>query len=300
MTKYSRAVLELSLAGILWGASFTLVSWALKDFIPSTLIFWRYLLAFILGEVFYFIFYREDFKNSHSDIKRSAPAGFFLAMSLILQTQGQLYTTATNSGFITSLYVIIVPILGGLFYRHKIKFAHFILCLTAFAGMGLLLNIHDFSAYKFNQGDLFTLACAVASAFHIITVGLRARETRSAFRFNNYQNFWTLIIVLPFLIFETTYKKASLWPAAPSFRAVASVVSLSIFVSILAFFLQVRSQKILSTTTSSLLCLVEAPNAFLFATFFLNESLNPIQIIGMLLILGSSAFSVYVDRPQNG
>lgn len=298
LTKYTRAVLELGLASILWGASFTLVNWALKDFSASTLIFWRFLLAFILGEAFLFIFFREDFKKSHSDIKLSAPAGFYLALSLILQTQGQLYTTATNSGFITSLYVIIVPIIGGIFYSHKIKIAHLALGITAFVGMGLLLNIHNFSTYKFNQGDLLTLACAVAAAFHIITVGLRAPRTQSAFRFNTYQNFWTLLVALPFLVYEISQKNVSLWPD-PSFRSVASLISLSILVSMLAFFLQVRSQKVLSTTTSSLLCLLEAPNAFLFALFFLNESLAPIQVAGMVLILGSSALSVYVDRPQN-
>jgi drug/metabolite transporter (DMT)-like permease len=299
LTKYTRAVLELILAGILWGASFTLVNWALKDFSTSTLIFWRFLLAFIIGEAILFFFFREDFKKSRSDIQLSSLAGFFLALSLILQTQGQIYTTATNSGFITSLYVIIVPIIGGIFYRHKIRPAHFLLSLTAFAGMGLLLNIHDFSAYKFNQGDLLTLACAVAAAFHIITVGIRAPKTQSAFRFNTYQNFWTLLMVLPFLGYEISQKNISMWPN-PSFKSVASLVSLSVLVSVLAFFLQVRSQKVLSTTTSSLLCLLEAPNAFLFALFFLNESLNPTQIAGMILILSSSAFSIYIDRPDNG
>lgn len=299
MTKYTRAILELSLAGIIWGASFTLVNWALKEFSTSTLIFWRFLLAFVLGETFLFLFFREDFKKSHSDIKLSAPAGCFLALSLILQTQGQIYTTATNSGFITSLYVIIIPIIGGIFYRQKIKIAHFILGLTAFTGMGLLLNIHNFNAYKFNQGDLLTLACAVAAAFHIITVGQRAPKAKSAFRFNTYQNFWTLLMVLPFLGYELSQKNIFLWPN-PSFRSVASLISLSIFVSALAFFLQVRAQKVLSTTTSSLLCLLEAPNAFLFALFFLNERLESLQIIGMILILSSSAFSIYVDRPQDG
>lgn len=299
LTKYTRAVLELVLAGILWGASFTLVNWALKEFSTSTLIFWRFLLAFLLGEIFLFVFFREDFKKSHSDIMLSAPAGFFLALSLILQTQGQIYTTATNSGFITSLYVIIVPLIGGIFYRHKIRLAHFALGITAFIGMGMLLNIHDFSAYKFNQGDLLTLACAVAAAFHIITVGIKAPKTQSAFRFNTYQNFWTLLVVLPFLAFEIIHKNVSLWPN-PSFKTIACLVSLSILVSMVAFFLQVRSQKILSTTTSSLLCLLEAPNAFLFALFFLNESLGMIQVLGMILILLSSAFSIYIDRPQDG
>lgn len=274
--------------------------WALEDFSTTTLIFWRFLLAFLLGEIFLYVFKRDEFKASHADISLSALAGFFLFLSLIFQTQGLLYTSATNSGFITSLYVIIVPIVGGIFYRHQIKLFHFILGLTAFLGMGLLLNIHDFSSYKFNQGDLLTLACAVASAFHIITVGIRAPLSKSAFRFNNYQNFWTLISVIPFLIFETQYQQKHFWPEHIGFRAMASILGLALFVSILAFFIQVRSQKILNTTTASLLCLLEAPNAFLFALFFLGEKLAPLQLGGIFLILGSSVLSIYMDRPQHG
>lgn len=299
MTKYSRAVLELGLASIIWGLSFTFVRWALEDFSVGTLIFWRFLLAYALGELLLFLFFRDDFKASHSDIKRSGRAGFFLALSLILQTQGLLTTSATNSSFITSLYVVIVPIVGGLFYRQKIKGFHLIFGLAAFAGMGLLLNIHDFSLFKFNNGDLLTLACAIAAAFHILIVGEKAAEVKSSFRFNNYQNFWTLLCVLPFLIFEKTQQNSSFWPQDLSFRALGSMLSLAVFASMIAFFLQVRSQKVLSTTTSSLLCLLEAPNAFLFAALLIGEKINTIQFLGVILILGSSALSVYMDRPQN-
>lgn len=299
LTKYSRAVLELFFAAILWGASFTLVRWGLEDFATSTLIFWRFLLAFILGESFLFLFFREDFKKSHADIKGALLPGFFLALSLLFQTQGLLYTTATNSGFITSLYVMIVPIVGGIFYRQRIKPWHFVLGLTAFIGMGLLLNLNNFENYQVNQGDLLTLACAVVSAFHIVIVGQKAKTLQSAFRFNNYQNFWTLLVVVPFLIYETNHQAATFIPETLGWRSVGSVIALSLLVSLLAFFLQIRAQKTLSTPTASLLCLLEAPNAFLFAAFFLNERLNPIQLAGILLILGSSALSIYVDRPQN-
>ena len=67
----------------------------------------------------------------------------------------------------------------------------------------------------------------------------------------------------------------------------------------LAFFLQVSSQKVLSTTTASMLCLLEAPFSFLFATLILGETLIGLQILGAFLILLSSALSIYVDRPQH-
>lgn len=286
-------------AALLWGASFIWVRWALEDFSTSTLIFWRYLLAFILGEVFYFIFYREQFKNSHSDIKISALVGFFLGTSLILQTHGLHTTTATNSSFITSLYVILVPIVGSLFYKQKIMLKHILLGSMAFFGMGLLLNLHNLSEFKFNIGDLLTLGCALAAAFHIISVGRTTRLAKSSFRFNNYQNFWTLLLVIPFLIFETTYNQVKLWPEHVSLKGLLSMIGLAIFVSILGFFLQIKSQKVLSTTTASLLCLLEAPFAFLFALVLLQEKINSVQLLGVAVIMLSSVFSVYIDRPKN-
>ena len=67
----------------------------------------------------------------------------------------------------------------------------------------------------------------------------------------------------------------------------------------MAFSLQVLAQKTLSTTTASLLCLLEAPNAFMFAFIIFGEKLVGYQILGILLILGSSFFSVFIDRPKN-
>ncbi len=297
--QYNLAVLELFCASVLWGASFTLVRWGLVDFSTSTLVFWRFLVAFVLGETFFYLFYREEFKASHSDILRSMPAGFFLAASIILQTEGLITTSATSSSFITSLYVIFVPLLGGLFYKQKIMFHHFILGLTGLFGMGLLMNFQNLSHFKFSYGDLLTLGCAIAAAFHIITVGRVSRMARSSFRFNNYQTFWTLIIILPFLLYETTQNSVSLWPAKLGARALFSVLGLAVFVSILGFYLQIRAQKVLNTTTSSLLCLLEAPNAFVFATIFLAEKINAVQKLGILLILLSSVFSVFIDRPKN-
>jgi drug/metabolite transporter (DMT)-like permease len=296
---YARAVAELVLASVLWGAAFTLVKWALEDFSPSALVFWRFLLAFVLGEGILYLFFRENFKNSFAEIKRSIPAGICIGLSIILQTEGQIYITATNSGFITSLYVIIVPIVGGVFFHQKIQKIHYVLGVTAFIGMGLLLNIHNLNEFQLNKGDLLTFGCAVAAAFHITVVGRIAKEVRSPFRFNNYQNLWITLLVLPFFIYQKQHANISLWPAHVSLRSVIAVLILCFTVSMLAFFLQVRAQKKLNTTTASLLCLLEAPNAFLFAALFLNESLNLEQVAGVALILGSSALSVYLDRPQN-
>lgn len=285
------------LAGIIWGASFTLVRWALDDFSATTLMFWRFIIAFLLGEALHYLFNRKLFHASWGDARAAMWAGFFLGLSLFFQTYGLNFTTATNSGFITSLYVVMIPILGALFFKQKIFPRHLLLSLMAFAGMGFLLNLKDFNLA---QGELLTLVAALTAAFQIIFIGKTAVHTKSAFRFNTYQTFWSWVTLLPFLVFEVRAKDIPLWPEQVHFHSVASVVALAVFVSLLAFYLQVRAQKVLSTTTSSMLCLLEGPFAFLFAAYFLTERLNPIQFLGAFIILLSCALSVVFDRPKHG
>ncbi|MCC2679512.1 MAG: transrane protein [Pseudobdellovibrio sp.] len=297
LTPYNKAIIELTIAGIIWGASFTAVRWALEDFSTTTLMFWRFMLAIVGGEVFLFLVSRKDFDNSWSDLRLSAKAGMCLGVSLLFQIYGLNFTTATNSGFITSLYVILIPIIGTLFFKHKIYPRHILLSLTAFAGMGLLLDLREFTMQK---GDVLTLGAALTAALQIIFIGQSAPKAKSAFRFNTFQTFWSLVMVLPFLVFETVAHKVPLAPAAPGMRAVLSVIALAFVVSLFAFYMQVRAQRVLNTTTSSMLCLLEGPFAFFFGAIFLGETLSTIQASGAVLILGSCAFSVFLDRPVDG
>jgi drug/metabolite transporter (DMT)-like permease len=297
ISSYNQAILELFFAGIIWGASFTAVRWALADFSTTTLMFWRFVLAILGGELFLFLFRRKDFNNSWSDLKLARKAGICLGFSLLFQIYGLNFTTATNSGFITSLYVILIPIIGTLFFKQKIFPRHIVLSLCAFVGMGFLLDLRTFTMQK---GDLLTLVAALTAALQIIFIGQSAAKAKSPFRFNTFQTFWSLVVSLPFLAFETQSRHVPLWPESAGARSWGAVLALAFFVSLFAFFMQVRAQRVLSTTTSSMLCLLEGPFAFIFGAFFLEESLNGLQALGAVIILSSCAFSVFLDRPKDG
>jgi drug/metabolite transporter (DMT)-like permease len=278
----------------------------LESFSTTQLLFWRFLIAFVLGEILFFIFNKNEIQSSFSDAKISVIPGVALGLSLIAQTYGLIYTTATNSGFITSLYVVILPFIAFLFFRHKISLRHFLLGFLAFGGMGLMLNLNwadlsgqGSSVQILNRGDLITLMAAVTAAIQILFIGTVSKKIKNSFRYNNYQSFWTLITVLPFLIFEMMTSSMRLVPFEPSTKSIYSLLALTILVSIIAFSLQVLSQKKLSATTASMLCLLEGPFAFLFAAFFLNESLNIQQSVGVFIILFCSALTIFLDRPKD-
>ncbi len=297
-TPYQIAVAQLVLAASIWGISFTCIRWALQDFTSSNLIFWRFVLAFAVGEILQFFFQPKVYKSSWSDAKLALLAGLALGFSIVLQTHGLHTTSATKSSFITSLYVVMLPIIAGIFFRQRIRAYHFFLGLIAFSGMALLLDLHQ-TDFKFNAGDFLTLGCALASTFHILFIGASANRVTSGFRFNNFQTFWALLLVIPFLIYEMSVYNTPLWPESVRFTSLLGLLILALVVSLMAFYFQIKAQKVLTTTTSSLLCLLEAPYAFIFAALLLDESLNGVQLVGVLVILISSVMSVYIDRPKD-
>lgn len=298
---YYLALLYLSLAAIIWGLSFTIVRWTLESFSTTQLLFWRFLLAFVLGEILLFLFNPKEFKTSFSDAKISLVPGVALGISLIAQTYGLIYTTATNSGFITSLYIVILPFIAYFYFKHDVKFRHIILGLMAFFGMGLMLNIdwNNFSISSFNKGDLITLIAAFTAAVQILFISNVSEKIKNSFRYNTYQSFWTLISVIPFLFLEMYVSKIGITPQNPTAKSVVSLITLAILVSLIAFSLQVLAQKKLTATTASMLCLLEGPFAFVFAAIYLNEQLNSLQTIGAAIILLCSFLTIFFDRPKN-
>lgn len=297
MKKYQLAVFQMLFAAIIWGLSFTMVRWGLQDFSTSQLLFWRFVAAVVISEIIFILFNRRTFKESNSDIKLSFKSGLALGATLLFQIHGLNYTTATKSAFITTTYVILLPFVSLLFFKHKIKAFELFFAGLALAGMALLIDIQNLNS-TINTGDLITIFSAIAAAFHIIFIGKAANKCKSAFRFNTYQTLWSLVVIIPFFAYEAATKSITLWPTQVSAYSLTGLAALIFFVSIIAFFLQITSQKVLSTTTASMMCLLEAPFSFFFAAVLLNERLNVTQAVGALIILLSAMLSVYYESKQ--
>ncbi len=92
--------------------------------------------------------------------------GLALTTASTLQQFGIVYTTVGKAGFITTLYIIFVPILG-IFLRRRVNFAVWIAVVLAAAGMYLLCMTESFSL---GLGDTLVFLCAVVYAVHILVV----------------------------------------------------------------------------------------------------------------------------------
>jgi drug/metabolite transporter (DMT)-like permease len=286
-----RAVGELIFAGALWGFGFVATVWALQVYNPAEVLTFRFIAATVFGELIYLIVKGPRFTDLKEDLLRALPAGIFLASMLILQTIGLQYTTATKSGFLTSLYVILVPIINTLFFKQKNKWHSYLWVLLALLGTFMLMGS---SIHGWNVGDLWTLGCSVIAACHIIYIGQVTNKVGNAFRFNNFQSFWALILCAIYLAFLG--KTPVIVPAVLPW---VGILTLGMCSSVIAFYLQIRTQRILSDSTASMIFLLESPFAALFAFFLLQETLSLFQTLGAVLILVASALQILTGSAKS-
>lgn len=277
-----RAILELIVAGLFWGFGFVGTVWTLQGLGPSAVIFYRFLISFITA--FLILLWRKTPRSLLlNEMGLALIPGVFLWLTLILQTWGLQYTTATNSTFITTLYVVIVPLMHSWTGQEKLGWAHWLCVALALIGTGFIVQIQNLTSL--NGGDLMTFLCAIFAAIHILVIGQRALKTKDDFAFNAFQSFWMAGLSLLCLPFTGKWSLGAL-----NLEGWIGLLCLGFGSSLLAFFFQIRAQKVLSPSVSSLLFLLESPISCVFAYFLLNETLNPWQWLGALFILISCAF----------
>src|SRR5688572_24345634 len=110
----SRAAdLALVLNTVIWGTTFVVVKQALND--CSVLLFLA--LRFSIASIALAVFLLPGIKFSRRSVVGGVLAGLFLIGGYILQTAGLLWTTASKSGFLTGLNVVLVPLLSAIVYK---------------------------------------------------------------------------------------------------------------------------------------------------------------------------------------
>lgn len=272
-----RALLELTLAGALWGFGFIGTVWCLRFLSPSAIIFYRFGISFIVSFLFLLIS-RQPWDLMKRETGLSLVPGIFLWLTLIFQTWGLQHTTATNSTFITTLYVVIVPLLRALSGTETLQWKHWLCVLLALFGTGLIVQAQKISTH--NWGDLLTLICSLFAALHILVIDQRASRTQHDLAFNTFQSFWVALLGLAFFPFSDRWDLSQF-----DDKAWIGLLALGLGSSLIAFYFQVRAQKKISPSVVSLLFLLESPFSCFFAFWLLGEKLSPWQWIGAGLIL---------------
>jgi drug/metabolite transporter (DMT)-like permease len=176
-TKEVKSVLILLLTAAIWGFAFVAQRVGMQHVGAFTFNGVRFALGSLsLLPVIYFFSRKSNAENADKNksikfeeadlkttIKSGMLAGCVLFIAASLQQIGLIYTTAGKAGFITSLYIVLVPILG-IFLKQKTHFTTWIGALTAVIGL-YLLSINESLSIEF--GDFLEIIGAFFWAAHI-------------------------------------------------------------------------------------------------------------------------------------
>jgi drug/metabolite transporter (DMT)-like permease len=204
-----------------------------------------------------------------------ALTGTVLFLASVLQQAGMQYTTAGNAGFITGLYVVLVPVVLVVILRQPVSWATWLAALLATLGALLLSTGGELK--QLNPGDALELAGALAWALHVILVGWLARRV-DVLSFVIGQD---LVAGLLNLFFASFTDMGTLPGLA---QAGWAVLYTGVFSIGIGYALQGIGQKHAPPSDAALILSLESVFAAIFGFIFLKEYLSPIQLLGCGLI----------------
>ena len=215
-------------------------------------------------------------------------AGLLLFMGSTFQQVGLQYTTAGNAGFITGLYIILVPIIALLWGQKTGKHTWFG-ALLAVLGLYMLSVTDDFTlAY----GDLLQLIGAVFWAGHVLLIGWLSPKM-DALRLSIVQFFTCGIISLIAAFMTETPEVGSIIEA---WQPIAYAGLLSVGV---AYTLQVFAQKEAPASHAAIILSLEAVFAVIGGYLFLNELLTMKGLMGCGLMLAGMLVSQFEPKSKH-
>lgn len=205
----------------------------------------------------------------------SCVIGAALCGGFIFQTTGLERTTASNTGFLTGLYVILTPLLGALVLRRIPPSSTAAGAVLAFAG---LLLITSPSGIGLGLGDGLVLGCAVLFSIHLLLLG----------RFAGTVPLKALVTIqLAFTALATGIASAATERAGiPTEGGVWVAIAITaVFASALAFFVQTGAQRFIPPARTAVILVMESPFAALFGYLMLDERLGARGWAGAALIV---------------
>ena len=202
--------------------------------------------------------------------------GVVLAAGYLFQTTGLLFTTPTNSGLITGLFVVFAPLADRLLFGANVSRQVVLAVALSLLGMVLLAGGGPEGA---NWGDLLTLLCAAALGLHIALL--------SRYAASHDAGALTLAQLLAMaLLFVVVWPFSGPVSLPPSGVWVALLVT-GLLASAGAFLVQTTVQQHIPAARTAIIMTMEPVFAALFGYWLAGDRLVALQILGALMILSA-------------
>jgi len=202
--------------------------------------------------------------------------GLVLGAGYLFQTLGLLYTTPTNSGLITGLFVVFAPLAALLFFKVHLSRHTFAAVLLSLTGMVLLAGQ---SPSGVRVGDALTVVCAVALGVHIALLSRYAREHAAGSLALAQMLSMAVLFSLMWPLFEPV--------VAPPREVLFAIALTGLAASAGAFYVQTTVQQRIPAARAAIILTTEPVFAALFGYWLAGDRLSPVQLAGAALILSA-------------
>jgi len=274
MNRQLQADAALLMVSLIWGATFVMVKQAVTLVGPLTFIGLRFTLAAIAMVV---LFHRRLRAVGRRELAAGALIGVFLFSGYAFQTAGLQYTTVSKTGFITGLYVVIVPLAAWVWLRRPPGWSALAGVVLATAGLGLLtLRMGERVAIEY--GDLLVLAGAISFALHITAIGGYAPRM-DALALATIQIAVAAVIAVPAALLV----EAPAWPIGNAVWFAAAFTG--VLATCVALGVQTVAQVFTTPTHTALIFATEPVFAALFGVLLAGEWLSDRAWLGCGLIV---------------
>lgn len=267
----------LLLTAAIWGFAFVVVKDSL-DYVGAVyMIAIRYSIAALVMSL---IFIKKWKLFDKRYLCHGLLSGLFLFGGYLTQTIGCDYTTAGKNAFLTTVYVILIPLISWGLYRKRPGWYVFVAAIMSVTGIGLLA-LGSGDAGGMNKGDVLTLFCGLFYALHIIWTA----------KYNSAGDDPLFLTMLQFVvsalfgwILSPFFDGAFPVAAVQNGKVILSMLYLGLFSTMLCFTLQNIGLKYVQSSLASLFLSFESVFGVLFSTIFLKEQLSARMGFGCVLI----------------
>ena len=269
-------------ASFFWGTTFVAQILGMEGLGPYTYAAARFALGVLFIGALWFL-YRDKRASQRragtfrSGFRAGIPVGFAMFVGVTLQQVALLYTTAGKTAFITTVYIVLVP-LAAVLLGQRVRAVQWGGAVLAFAGV-YFLSAHGETTI--NTGDLLVLICSFFWMAQILLIDRYARAVDAIELCFMQMIICTIGSAVLAAIYES-FAWSDIWGAA------VPILYAGLFSCGVAYTCQILGQAYVEPTHAAILMSTEAIFAAVAGWIVLGETMSGVQLLGCALLLGGA------------